>query len=108
MQIIPIQPVPNQTLAVNLNGQACQINIYQTIYGLFLDLYVNNGATLVVSGVLCEDLNRIVRSAYLGFTGDLAFIDTQGLNDPVYAQLGSRYVLAYLEASDLVDLGFAA
>jgi hypothetical protein len=43
----------------------------------------------------------MVRETYLGFIGDLSFTDTQGTSDPVYTGLGSRFVLLYLEASDL-------
>jgi hypothetical protein len=32
----------------------------------------------IVQGVVCQRWNRIVRSGYLGFVGDLAFWDTQG------------------------------
>src|ERR1700744_3004499 len=99
MQIIPLQAVPNQTLLVDLNGQSSQINVYQTNWGVFLDLYVSN--VLIIGGVICQNLNRIVRSAYLGFSGDLCFIDNQGSDDPVYTGLGTRFSLAYLEASDL-------
>ena len=106
MQTIPLQPVPSQTLAVTLGAQACQINVYQTLYGLFLDLYV--AGVLVIGGVLCENDNRIVRSAYLGFAGDLAFNDTQGSADPAFAGLGARYQLLYLSPADLATLDLAA
>lgn len=99
MQIIPIQDVFSQTLQVPLAGQTCQINIYQTDYGLFCDLYVSNA--LVIGGVICQDRNRIVRDLYLGFVGDLCFIDTQGSGDPSSPGLGTRYVLAYLDTFDL-------
>ena len=49
----------------------------------------------------CEDRNRIVRDLYLGFVGDLCFMDTQGTTDPVSPGLGLRYVLVYLDAFDL-------
>ena len=51
--------------------------------------------------MLCENLNVIVRDAYLGFIGDLAFYDTQGDTAPVYTGLGSRYVLEYFAPSEL-------
>ena len=57
---------------------------------------------LIIGGVICENLNRIVRSLYLGFAGDLAFIDNQGSTDPVYTGLGTRYSLAYIEADELL------
>lgn len=99
MQLVPIQPVPSQVLTALLTNQACQINVYQKNTGLFCDLYVN--ALPIVLGVICQNRNRLVRAAYLGFVGDMMFIDTQGLADPVYAGLGSQFVLAYLDADDI-------
>ncbi len=98
MQIIPIIDEPSQTLKAKLAGQNCVINLYQKSTGLFCDLYVSDA--LIVGGVICENLNRIVRSAYLGFTGDLMMMDTQGTDDPSTPGLGSRFLLCYLEASD--------
>ena len=100
MLIIPLQSVPSQRVTVTLAGQYCQINVYQKLYGLFLDLYADNA--LLIGGVACQDRNPIVRSTYLGFIGDLVFFDRQGLENPAYAGLGSRFALAYLEAADLV------
>ena len=101
MQIIPLQAVANQAVTVSLGGQNTQINIYQKLYGLFVDLYVLD--TLLVAGTPALNLNRIVRSTYLGFIGDLIFLDTQGSDDPTYTGLGTRFHLAYLEASELID-----
>lgn len=99
MQIIPLQPVPSQTFTITLNNQLCQINVYQKNTGLFLDLFV--GGVLIIGGVICLNLVRIVRNTYLGFIGDLAFIDNQGSSDPFYTGLGTRYSLAYLELPDV-------
>lgn len=101
---IPINPTPSQVLNVNLASQNCTIKVYQKSTGLFIDLYVNNA--LIIGGVICQNANRIVRSAYLGFVGDLAFFDTAGdvygnPEDPYYTGLGSRWVLNYLEVQDL-------
>lgn len=102
MQIVPLSAQPNQTLQVQLNGQACTIDIIQMAYGLFLTLMV--GDVPIIYNVICENRNRIVRSAYLGFSGDLCFFDTQGNTDPIYTGLGdasARYQLVYLEPSEL-------
>lgn len=99
MQTIPLNAVPSQMLSVNLDNQACQISLYQLDSGLYCDLFLNS--VLVIGGVICQNLNRIVRSLYLGFAGDLVFYDTAGTNDPYYTGLGSRYVLVYIEASEL-------
>lgn len=98
MQIVPLQAVPNQAVSILLGGQNCQINVYSKAGALYLDLYVDN--ILIVGGVTCQNLNRIVRSKYLGFVGDLGFIDNQGSSDPTYEGLGSRFSLAYLETTD--------
>lgn len=107
MQIIPLQAVPNQTVSVNLSGQVCQIDVYQAGAYLYLDLYVNN--TLIIGGVICQNLNRIVRDLYLGFSGDLAFVDNMGTSDPVYTGLGAdasaHFNLLYITAAELGGLG---
>lgn len=102
MQLIPLQATANQTVSVQLSGQSCTLNVYQKSTGLFMDVLVND--VLIIGGVLCENLNRIVRSTYLGFIGDFAFVDTQGTLDPYYEGIGSRYYLIYLNASELAPL----
>lgn len=92
--IIPIQDVFSQTLNVILGGKSCTIDIYQKSTGLYCNLYVNN--ILIIGGVICQNLNRIVRDAYLGFPGDLYFVDTQGAGDPISPGLGTRYQLMYV------------
>ena len=99
MQIIPVDAIPNQTINVQLAGQNCTLNIYQKSTGLYMDVLVNG--ILIIGGVICQNLNRIVRSLYLGFIGDFCFIDTQGKTNPVFSGLGVQYVLAYLEVTDL-------
>lgn len=101
MQIIPLQAVPSQSVKAQLGNQSCRIVIRQTLYGLFADLYV--AEVLLVAGVPCLDRNRLVRSAYLGFVGDIMFMDTMGTEDPTADGLGARFQLCYLDASELVD-----
>lgn len=105
MLTIPTLPVPNQVFNVTLAGQACSIAIAQKSTGMYINLYVNDA--MIIGGVLCEVANRIVRSAYLGFVGDLAFYDTQPAAAPLvpehpdqvyFTGLGGRYFLAYLPA----------
>lgn len=103
MLIVPLQATPSQIVSVLLAGQDTRIAIYQESFGLFMDLSV--AGTPIVTGVICQNLNRIVRDLYLGFVGDFIFIDNQGATDPVFTGLGARYSLAYLEASDLNGAG---
>lgn len=107
MLIVPTLPVPSQTMQVNLANQICNIDLYQKDSGLFIDLYFQGQDAPVVAGVICENLNRIVRDAYLGFTGDFVFIDSQGTSDPTFDGLGTRFSLAYLSADDLTEIGLA-
>lgn len=102
--IVPLQSVPNQTVTVLLNNQQTLLYLYQTSTGLYIDVYVNS--TLIIGGVICEQANVIVRDAYLGFSGDLAFYDTQpdpvaGPLDPQYTGFGSRWILVYFLPSEL-------
>lgn len=99
MQTVPLRAIQNQTTQIVLGGQSCVVHVYQTDYGLFLDLSVNDGP--IIAGVICQNRNRIVRSRYLGFSGDLTFDDTQGSDDPVYTGLGIRFFLLYWTAAEL-------
>lgn len=100
MQTIPLTAVASQTLTVILNQQTCLINVYEKTTGLFCDLYVND--VLIIAGVICQNLNRIVRDTYLGFIGDLVFFDTTlAGTDPVSTGLGAQYALLYVTPADL-------
>ena len=98
MQVIPLAATPNQTMKCVLGGQYCTIRLMTTSAGLLIDVLVNESP--VVQGVLCLDQNRLIRYPYLGFVGDLVFVDTQGSQDPEYSGLGSRYQLLYLSPGD--------
>lgn len=98
MLIIPLSPVPYQILATQLAGQDCRIAVYARETGLYLALAVSD--VLLLPGVICLDRTRIVRDAYFGFIGDLAFSDAQGIADPVVSGLGSRFRLVYIEAGE--------
>ncbi|MDF2386591.1 hypothetical protein JMG10_34330 [Nostoc ellipsosporum NOK] len=78
---------------VQLGAESCRIAVYQKRTGLYLDLFVNDAA--VVVGALCRDRTFLIRNAYLGFTGDLVFVDSQGISDPDYTGLGTRYALLW-------------
>ena len=100
MQIIPLQPVPWQTVSVLLADQSCDMRVYQQLTGLYIDLYIDN--VLIIGGVLCHNIDRIVRNSYLGFLGDLVFIDNLNQDaDPYYIGLGDQFSLAYLSVDDL-------
>lgn len=101
MITIPLADVPSQALDIALGGQSCHIEIRTSSTGLYLDLYKSD--VLMVGGSLCVNGVRLLRAAYVPFVGDLMFIDTQGSDAPASPGLGSRFLLQYLEAADLVD-----
>lgn len=98
MQTVPLQPVPSQLTRVVLGGQNCQINLYQKDEGLFVD--VNVDGSDFVDCVIARNLVALVCREYLGFIGNLLFVDTQGVDDPNYSALGSRWNLVYLTADE--------
>ena len=98
MQTVPLQPVPSQSTKVVLGGQNCQILIYQKPQGCFVD--INADGVDIVVGIIARDAVPLVCREYVGFVGNLLFIDTQGNADPSYDGLGSRWSLVYLTAEE--------
>lgn len=107
--LIPTQALQSQTLNMAVNSQAVTLNIYALGQSadapIFMDVSVNNA--LVIGGVLCQNLNVIVRNLYLGFSGDFAWNDAQGEADPQFGGLGLRWQLWYFYPADLAGTGVA-
>jgi len=96
MIVVPLAAVPSQILTITLGEKNCQIMVYTLGVDnrLYADVLIDGAP--IITAVLCQDRVRIVQLAYLAFPGDLAFVDTQGVTDPIYSGLGSRYLLVYL------------
>lgn len=109
MLSVPLRPIASQSVNVALDGQAATLVVYQKTHGLYMDLYSN--AVLIIGGVRCRLApRRVVLNTYFGFVGDFTWIDTQfdpagGNQNPRYNEIGLRFFLMYLEASDLNGLG---
>ena len=104
MQIVPTQAMPSQSLSITLANQSVNLNIYTKGINnpaLYMDVYL--AGALLLAGVACRNATAIIRDDYFGFIGDFAFYDTQGLTDPQYAGLGTRYFLAYLSPGDVLN-----
>lgn len=124
MQTIPLAAVPSQTFSANLAGQACAFSLYQLGAGnaaaMFLDMTANG--VRVLTGRQCRAYGGLPNTRarfmlagrhYLGFLGDLLFLDTQAtaLNpteDPEFAGLGTRWQLMYFSVADLQAAGLIA
>lgn len=99
MQLISLQPSKSQTVDITLAGQSCSLKIHQRSTGLYMDVYINDNA--IAQGVICLNCNPIIRYSYLGFSGDLVFVDSRGDSDPVWDEVGTRYQLYYLTAEEM-------
>lgn len=101
MITISLEAVKEQTVNVALNQQQCAIRLVQRDSGVYMDLNLNGDP--IMQGVPCWYANKMVRYPYLGFSGDLVFLDTQGTSDPDYTGLGGRFKLFYLTEAELVQ-----
>ena len=81
-----------------LNGQNCQIAIYQKQQGLFVDITADG--VLVSAATIARNAVPLASREYAGLSGNLLFIDTQGDSDPEFTELGTRYSLVYLTAAE--------
>ena len=98
MQEIPLQAVPSQSTKVVLGGQNCQILVYQKPQGVFVD--INADGVDISVGTIARDAVPLVCRDYVGFSGNILFIDTQGKDDPNYEGFGTRFSLVYLTAEE--------
>lgn len=101
MRTVSIVPQKSQSVSVRLAGQQCVIRLIQRESAIYMDLTVNGNP--IMQGIPCLYGNKMVRYSYLGFVGDLVFLDNVGQQDPVWDGLGSRYLLYYIEESELVQ-----
>lgn len=92
---IALSPVPNQTVAFQASGHRVSLTLRTLPNGALLADVVMDGST-IAAGRTCLDRTAIIRRAYVGFPGDLAFVDTQGTLDPAASGLGTRYLLAWI------------
>lgn len=99
MLTISLNPEKAQEVSVSLAGQAVTLRITQQSYGLFMDIGLDD--RWIAQGILCLNCNKMVRYSYLGFKGELFFGDTKGSEDPVYDELGTRFMLFYATEEEM-------
>lgn len=92
-RIVPLAPVPSQTVNVTVGRQVAKITVRTIGAALYFSL---DG---VVMNRVARDRQRLLLDAgYRGFVGDFAFVDTKGAADPAYWGLGDRWQLVYFDA----------
>lgn len=92
MIVVPLNPVPNQTVVVTLAGQVARITVRTLGSLLYFSL---EGVAL--NRVARDRQRLLVDAKYHGFVGDFQFVDTKGAEDPQYWGLGDRWLLTYGE-----------
>lgn len=92
---IPVQKVPDQEFLIDIDGQKCQIHLYQRYMYVYMDLTVDDN--ILFQGKMCLNRVDLVDSVYFGFRGRLKFIDTQGNDDPYYTGFNERWFLVYVQ-----------
>ncbi len=88
MRTVSLVPQKSQSVSVNLAGQQCTIRLIQRESFMYMDLTVNGNP--IMQGVPCLYGNRMVRYSYLGFVGDLVFLDNVGQKRPVLGRAGKQ------------------
>lgn len=92
---IPLQSVPSQSFSVVLNEQDCFIKVHQRAGYVYVDLSVNGRQ--IILGSLARDRVGLVRYDYIGFDGELMFIDDQEHDDPRCEGFNDRWRLLYIK-----------
>lgn len=121
MQVISLAADPSQTLLPTLGGQSAQINLYQLGAGGAAAMYMDliSAGVQILTCRKCKSYGNIpntrapfmlVGRHYLGFQGDLMFLDTQASASnptlpPEFAGLGTRWQLLYFTVADLQAAG---
>lgn len=98
MQIIQTTKEPSQVIKTILGDQQVQILLQQKRQGLLVDVNMN-GIDIVTSALALNETPIVCRE-YLGFPGNLIFVDLEGNSDPTFDGLGDRFNLVYLESDE--------
>ncbi|WP_145484418.1 phage baseplate plug family protein [Yersinia aldovae] len=100
MNVITLENKKSQSIFITLEGQSCLIRIIQRDSSIYMDLTVNGNP--ILQGVPCLYANKIVRYKYLGFRGDLFFLDNEGQSNPEWNGLANRFPLYFITEAELV------
>lgn len=115
MEIITLKQEPIQTVNVTLYQQDVSIKLYQMPSMMYID--VTSDGKVLVLGIPCASFTKLIRYSYLGFQGDLFFVDYDSTAKPIetvmlngveinteapnFSQLGTRFDLYYFSPDDM-------
>ena len=98
MQVIPLSPIPSQSMKIVLAGQDCELSLYQSGDHFYLDLIVDG--QMVQTGAIVNEGVSIISAPNALFSGSLVVVDMLGDDAPRYGGLGERWVMAYFSADE--------
>lgn len=101
MRLISAEPLKSQAILFPIGDSQVGLTLVQRGDILYADVYLDGRC--ICQGVPCLNGNRIIHYKYLGFPGDLFFVDTLGNSDPNYSGIGSRYLLYHLSEDENVQ-----
>lgn len=104
---IPLSAYPNQSMQIDLDGQACMLHVFERAGFMYLDLTV--GRTLLAEGMLCQPTTPVLPYPLRGFRGQFYVIDAQAgtpqtQESPGFAEWGTRFQLYWLTDNEVEAL----
>lgn len=91
--IIPLDPLPNQTFNIELDGQQCTFEFITRGVFMYMNLTVND--EVLMNGQICLNGVDLIQYNKNKFKGKIYFKDTSGNLDPLYYGLNDRWFLYY-------------
>ena len=90
---IPLLPVPSQVVSTTIKQQNIVLSLYLRNGWMFADVSINgidvSHGTIIRNGV------PLISQTYRQITGNISIVDQQGIDDPVYTGLGSRFLAIF-------------
>lgn len=99
---VPLAAMPDQRLQMILGNQDVSLRVYTRDDRLYTDLAVAGAS--VWQGFIARNLLPCKCYPYLPFTGQLVFVDMQGLDDPQWGGLGARWLCLYLTDAEVAAI----
>lgn len=96
---ISLSQLANQSFQTVVAQQNCYITLRTLGENLYFSLSVDEN--VLVTNKIVRNSVPLVLYKHYGFIGDFIFVDLQGNTDPTYDELNTRYVMMYLEESEI-------
>ena len=100
-EIVPIDPIANQTIDIVFDRQRYRLRLHTSNDNTAIDIVLNDVA--IVSSQICPSSSLLILYKYArGAGGDFAFL-TQNDDVPTYSEFGNTQFLMYYTPIELAD-----